>query len=385
MFWENVADSCEVCQCTRLFKNAFKIKNTPENTVKSKPRGRRYPGMASRRVLGSEPASPSTDKENDGPGDVTSPQKPIGAKRTRYPLEDCDPNSQDSGCEASYPEKEEKPRQTFRFVEPLAVAPRRMSIEFRSPMKSPMRCSPQRSRVARSSLFRSLSSGYESMDDGFNDLIDIESLDDTTQLPNAASIGRQPLLKIGSRLLSGMASALKTHGVVPDVIDEVPPSVLKVSYPSNVTVDLGNVLTPTKVKDPPTVTWDADANALYTLCMTDPDAPSRKEPKFREWHHWLVGNIPGSDVSKGEVLSDYIGSGPPQGTGLHRYVFLLYKQPSKLTFDEPRLTNRSGDKRGNFSIRKFAKKYNLGQPIAGNLYQAEFDDYVPILYKQLGA
>ncbi|XP_003705916.3 uncharacterized protein LOC100882817 isoform X2 [Megachile rotundata] len=187
MFWENVADSCEVCQCTRLFKNAFKIKNTPENTVKSKPRGRRYPGMASRRVLGSEPASPSTDKENDGPGDVTSPQKPIGAKRTRYPLEDCDPNSQDSGCEASYPEKEEKPRQTFRFVEPLAVAPRRMSIEFRSPMKSPMRCSPQRSRVARSSLFRSLSSGYESMDDGFNDLIDIESLDDTTQLPNGIS------------------------------------------------------------------------------------------------------------------------------------------------------------------------------------------------------
>ncbi len=32
----------------------------------------------------------------------------------------------------------------------------------------------------------------------------------------------------------------------------------------------------------------------------DPDAPSRKEPKFREWHHYLVVNIPGTDVSKGE-------------------------------------------------------------------------------------
>ena len=47
----------------------------------------------------------------------------------------------------------------------------------------------------------------------------------------------------------------------------------------------------------------------------DPDAPSRKEPKFREWHHWLVVNIPGQDVSKGETLSEYVGSGPPEGTG----------------------------------------------------------------------
>lgn len=46
--------------------------------------------------------------------------------------------------------------------------------------------------------------------------------------------------------------------------------------------------------------------------MTDPDAPSRKEPKFREWHHWLVVNIPGNDVKKGETLSEYVGSGPPK-------------------------------------------------------------------------
>lgn len=117
--------------------------------------------------------------------------------------------------------------------------------------------------------------------------------------------------------------------------------------------------------------------------FTDPDAPSRKDPKFREWHHWLVTNIPGKDLSKGDVLSDYIGSGPPPDTGLHRYVFLVYKQPSKITFDEKRLTNRSGDGRNNFSIKKFAQKYNLGNPIAGNLYQAAFDDYVPKLYKQL--
>jgi phosphatidylethanolamine-binding protein (PEBP) family uncharacterized protein len=49
--------------------------------------------------------------------------------------------------------------------------------------------------------------------------------------------------------------------------------------------------------------------------MTDPDAPSRQNAKFREWHHWLVVNIPGSQLSLGEVKSEYIGAGPPQGTG----------------------------------------------------------------------
>nr|CAI5870264.1 unnamed protein product [Callosobruchus analis] len=175
------------------------------------------------------------------------------------------------------------------------------------------------------------------------------------------------------------------HKVVPDVVDTVPAKKVEVVYPSGAIVEMGNVLTPTQVKDIPKVTWDADSRKHYTVCMTDPDAPSRKEPKFREWHHWLVGNVPGCDITKGETLSAYVGSGPPKGTGLHRYVFLIYEQPDKLKFDEKRLPNTSGDNRGNFSIRKFAQKYKLGEPIAGNFYQAEWDDYVPILYKQLGA
>lgn len=46
---------------------------------------------------------------------------------------------------------------------------------------------------------------------------------------------------------------------------------------------------------------------------------------------------------------------------------------------------RSAEKREKFSIAKFALKYNLGNPVAGNFYQAQYDDYVPLLYKQLGA
>ncbi|XP_013784276.1 protein D3-like [Limulus polyphemus] len=176
---------------------------------------------------------------------------------------------------------------------------------------------------------------------------------------------------------------MEEYGVIPDVIDTVPPNVLEVNYGSY-EVKLGNELTPTQVKDPPTrINYPVEDNALYTLCMTDPDAPSRQNPKFREWHHWLVVNIPGSEVDKGEVMSQYIGSGPPKGTGLHRYIFVVYKQPGHLNPTEKRLSNNSGQHRGNFKIRDFAKKYNLGQPVAGNFYQAQWDDYVPKLYEQL--
>jgi len=69
--------------------------------------------------------------------------------------------------------------------------------------------------------------------------------------------------------------------------------------------------------------------------------------------------------------------------GLHRYVFLLFRQSGKVKFSETKLTNRSGAGRGSQSVSKFATKYQLGDPIAGNFYQAEWDDYVPKLYEQL--
>jgi len=182
----------------------------------------------------------------------------------------------------------------------------------------------------------------------------------------------------------GLRRSMEEHQVLPDVIDVLPPNVIEVRYSSGVEAKLGNELTPTQVKDiPVSIKWPNEETALYTLCLTDPDAPSRQSPKYREWHHWLVVNIPGNNVSRGDTLSEYVGSGPPKGTGLHRYVFLVYKQPNKLTPDEKKLTNRSGEGRGQFSIKKFAKKYNLGDPVAGNLYQAQWDDYVPKLYEQL--
>lgn len=106
-------------------------------------------------------------------------------------------------------------------------------------------------------------------------------------------------------------------------------------------VDLGKELTPTQVKDQPTLSWEAEKGAYYTLMMVDPDAPSRTEFTFREVRHWLVMNIPESAVEKGDHITEYRGSGAPKGTGLHRYIFLVYKQPNGvIEHDEPRTVSR---------------------------------------------
>ncbi|XP_066965327.1 protein D3-like [Macrobrachium rosenbergii] len=178
-------------------------------------------------------------------------------------------------------------------------------------------------------------------------------------------------------------SRLTIEEIVPDVVDELPPHHVKVKYGS-CEVSCGNVLTPTQVFEEPTeISWPADSSSLYTLCMTDPDAPSRQNPAMREFLHWLVVNIPGCELSKGETLAQFVGSGPPKGTGLHRYVFLAYQQPGKLSCDEPKMPNTSTENRRQFSIRNFAAKYKL-KLVAGNFYQAEYDETTLKVHRQLG-
>lgn len=177
--------------------------------------------------------------------------------------------------------------------------------------------------------------------------------------------------------------AFSSHEVVPDVVDKAPHKKIKIKYmKSDKEAKLGNELKPADVREMPYIHYDGDADDFYTIIMTDPDAPSRKQPSRREFQHWTVVNIPGEDVNKGETLADYVGSGPPKDTGLHRYVFLLYKQPNKLSFNEPHRNNTHASTRAKFSVKQFAEKYKLGNPVAGNFFQAQFDESVPALHKQ---
>ncbi|KAK1787067.1 hypothetical protein P4O66_017442 [Electrophorus voltai] len=64
---------------------------------------------------------------------------------------------------------------------------------------------------------------------------------------------------------------------------------------------------------------------------------------------------------EGTVLSEYAGPTPPQGTGFHRYQFLLYEQGAGQV---PKLSEQEGSSRGNWDLQAFVEKFGLVGPVA---------------------
>lgn len=97
---------------------------------------------------------------------------------------------------------------------------------------------------------------------------------------------------------------------------------------------LGNTLKPTKLQDAPTITLRSGpgtcaANTTYTVALTDPDAPSRDDPKWSEFCHWIATGVtvPGAGGCALSLAGDvmpYKAPGPPAKTGKHRYVFVVF-------------------------------------------------------------
>lgn len=159
---------------------------------------------------------------------------------------------------------------------------------------------------------------------------------------------------------------------------------------------IGAVVKPTQVRDAPKVFWEAAAaNAAdndplaaapdeelkyYTLALIDPDAPTPAQPSSRSWVHWLVVNIPGSDIESGTTLRRYVGAFPPSGAGPHRYFFLLMEQrDGPQRFDGAvsqanELTAEDMQQRSGWSAAAFAAKHNL-RAVGWHHFNAEFDPY----------
>lgn len=80
-------------------------------------------------------------------------------------------------------------------------------------------------------------------------------------------------------------------------------------------------------------------------------------------------NINGTDISSGDTVFNYIGSGPPVTTGYHRYVFLLFKQASSsLNYA---MVNGSLAI-ASTSTRILISEFNLTL-VAGDFFQAQFE------------
>ncbi|XP_020295872.1 M-phase inducer phosphatase-like isoform X2 [Pseudomyrmex gracilis] len=125
------------------------------------------------------------EKENGGATNLykSTPQKICCNNNVRYPLENCDVI-----CN-----RQEKQHQFHAAVVVGTPASRRTLNPQYSPMiRSPLSVTSQTMTGQRSSVgstfLRSLSSGYESMDDGLlSELVDIDTMDYETQLPSDIS------------------------------------------------------------------------------------------------------------------------------------------------------------------------------------------------------
>ncbi|XP_043710340.1 protein MOTHER of FT and TFL1-like [Telopea speciosissima] len=126
--------------------------------------------------------------------------------------------------------------------------------------------------------------------------------------------------------MSSSVESLVISRVIGDVIDMFAPSVsMSVKYGSK-NVTNGCVIKPSMAMNPPNMVITGHHDDLFTLMMTDPDAPSPSEPSMCELVHWIV---------KG-VLNEV---------------------------EQPKTCN-------NFSTRAFANKLELGVPVATVYFNA---------------
>ncbi|KAI4322412.1 hypothetical protein L6164_022109 [Bauhinia variegata] len=154
--------------------------------------------------------------------------------------------------------------------------------------------------------------------------------------------------------------------VIGDVVDFFTPSVkMSVTYNSNKQVFNGHELFPSSVTTKPKVqVHGGDMRSFFTLVMTDPDVPGPSDPYLREHLHWIVTDIPGTtDASFGKELVSY--EMPRPNIGIHRFVFILYKQKRRQT--EMKIPTS----RDCFNTRKFAAENDIGNPVAAVFFNAQ--------------
>ncbi|KAH6791756.1 centroradiali [Perilla frutescens var. hirtella] len=140
---------------------------------------------------------------------------------------------------------------------------------------------------------------------------------------------------------------------------------MSVIYQSNKHVYNGHELLPSSLTFKPKVeVHGGDMRTFFTLIMTDPDVPGPSDPYLREHLHWIVTNIPGTtDSSFGREVVSY--EMPMPNIGIHRFVFVLYKQKKRLQSVSVPLC------RDGFNTTKFADEHELGLPVAAVFFNCQ--------------
>jgi len=160
---------------------------------------------------------------------------------------------------------------------------------------------------------------------------------------------------------------------VPSLLPSFSPNApLTVSYAGVGNIAPGQPLTKEQSAPNPTVTVNPANSSVslagnFTIMMVDADVVG-SDPTKGVNHHWLVNGvqISGNALSNASATSivAYAGPGPAPGSGPHRYVIILYSQPSSFT-PPADLSKPTGVLL--FNLQEYVKNSGLG-PIAGATY-----------------
>lgn len=168
------------------------------------------------------------------------------------------------------------------------------------------------------------------------------------------------------------------------MIDDFLPSlILDAEWSSDEYASLGNTLKVKKLQHEPRITLsepsDSSAslrgsNMTYVVTLTDPDAPSRSNPKWSEMCHFIAAGIHLSASTGDERCSKihltdlqdiipYKPPGPPPKTGKHRYVFLAFAPANGTTdplhISKPEDRQHWGTGKEGHGVRDWAKANGL--------------------------
>jgi len=178
--------------------------------------------------------------------------------------------------------------------------------------------------------------------------------------------------------IEAIEAHFKQSGIVPSLLTTFDPSaVLAVNYEGVGAITPGQALSKDQVGATPTITVTAANSSValsgnFTLAMVDADIVGTNESGGVN-RHWLVNSV---TVSDGAISNDsavaitaYAGPGPASGSGPHRYVILLYSQPTD--FHPPAEFQNPIPGVSKFNLSTYVSDSGLGSLVAAFYYTVE--------------
>ncbi|CAH0391512.1 unnamed protein product [Bemisia tabaci] len=171
----------------------------------------------------------------------------------------------------------------------------------------------------------------------------------------------------------GIEAQLKKYRIVPDIMENATREDMEVEYQGNLMIQMGNFVSLNRTAFEPKIKWKVDPNFYYTVTLLDADYVNIMVLQKVQYQLWMILNIPGDNITAGELLTEYMGPNPEKDNlPYHRFVFVLWQHPF-VHFRELRV--RGGQLpiyRENFNAKKFTEKYEedgLGEPYAVNFFR----------------